>query len=364
MTEQGDEASLANAANWLRLIFHSLTCNNPGCVLGERCSGGKALISHVLTCSSSGACMVPSCASVRRLILHWLRCQDTHCRLCAAVWRDLSGHYEVNQQRGFSPRTERQMEPLPPEAPGTPDRTGAVLLPSSNSIEREDDANATGDGVAAFGRRRDEHAADVRIAELGIGHNNPPAQVTDRAVIQLQEATSYMRYLLYCLMCRQARVRLRVREADEGHDTAARAPGLHFWLNMAMPPQATGHVTAAVVAAAAPPAVAVAVAAIRPPTATAALRMALPSAGRRLLCHRLMCRNPLCALCSGTCELFTRGQGLRRELPVPSGLYDMDVIVHLSPPPPPPPSKPGASVFCPLLLPALSPPCSLYRVVL
>ncbi|GIL59196.1 hypothetical protein Vafri_13885 [Volvox africanus] len=292
-SEHGDDASVANAANWLRLIFHSLTCSNPACVLEERCAGGKALLSHVLTCTNPGACTVPSCTSVRRLTLHWLRCQDTQCRLCAGVWRDLSGHDEANAEQQPLRFRERLMESLPPEAPGTPDRSGAASTSFSCNIS-EDTVNSTGDGVGPSGQGHEEYAgveAEIVNVESHMG-----AAVTDRAVIQLQEATSYMRYLLYCLMCRDAR------------DSAARGPGQHFWINTLMPPPLQEHTQQA--------------------HSVAAGAARHGSAGRRLLGHRLLCQNPYCALCSGTCELFTRGQGLRRELPVPNGLRDMDLIVH------------------------------------
>ncbi|GIL84117.1 hypothetical protein Vretimale_11034 [Volvox reticuliferus] len=295
-SEHGDEASVANAANWLRLIFHSLTCSNPACVLEERCTGGKALLTHVLTCTNPGACTVPSCTSVRRLTLHWLRCQDTQCRLCAGVWRDLSGHDETNAQQQPLRVRARLMEPLPPEAPGTPDRNGVASTSISNSMS-EDAGNLVGDGDGPSGQGHEQDAApsggDMEIVDV---EYDMRAAVTDRAVIQLQEATSYMRYLLYCLMCRDAR------------DSAARGPGLQFWLSNLMSPPLQGHAQQVL--------------------SGAAGARGHRSAGRRLLGHRLLCQNPYCALCSGTCELFTRGQGLRRELPVPNGLRDMDLIVH------------------------------------
>ncbi|GLC42862.1 hypothetical protein PLESTF_000586000 [Pleodorina starrii] len=292
-SEQGDDASVANAANWLRLIFHSLTCNNPACVLDDRCSGGKALLSHVLTCSNPGACAVPSCTSVRRLTLHWLRCQDTQCRLCAGVWRDLSGsdgRHEQHQQ--FQPRA-RYNEPLPPEAPGTPDRNGAAPIADVFS-DRQPVANPGEEGVAPSGRGADDE--DMQVVDVDF---DPLLPVADRAVVQLQEATSYMRYLLHCLMCRNERA------------SPSRAPGLQFWLDALMPQGLMPHDGSA-----APPPLAVAAA------------VAPTIAGRRLLGHRLMCRNSFCALCSGTCDLFTRGRALHGQPPVPSGLHDMDLIVH------------------------------------
>ncbi len=73
----GDDSAVANACNWLRLIFHALTCNRPICQLGERCSNGKLVLSHLVTCAADpvGSCNVPSCNAVRRLALHWAGCK-------------------------------------------------------------------------------------------------------------------------------------------------------------------------------------------------------------------------------------------------------------------------------------------------
>ncbi|GFR42801.1 hypothetical protein Agub_g3769 [Astrephomene gubernaculifera] len=171
------------------------------------------------------------------------------------------------------------------------------------------------------------------MAAIAPGGATTPINPANRAVLQLQEATSYMRYLLHTLMRKQY-----------SGDAASRVAGRTFWLAVlrapALQPQqpqqrrqlpqrmaaADGGMGAAMEAAdaagAGAGAGAVGEAYLEPPSAAPTL------AGRRLVIHRLTCRNPYCALCAGTCELFTRGHALRSELRAPNTMRDMNNIVQ------------------------------------
>ncbi|GFR46042.1 hypothetical protein Agub_g7511 [Astrephomene gubernaculifera] len=316
-----EDLAVANAANWLRLTFHALTCNDSACCLGERCSGGKLLLSHILASSSPDACTaaVPQCTSVRRLVLHWLECQEPNCRLCAGVWRDISGYQEQHEGH-VRLSQDRGSDTVPPEQPGTPQRGG-----SPEPVDMDFHTSAFAGN--AVGRT---------MATISPAGAETPANPANRAVLQLQDVTSYMRYLLHTLMRKQS-----------SGDTASRAAGRMFWLEVlrapALQPQQQQQWTAChPVMAAADGGMGAAMEEaggatgagggsgagggayryLEPPSAAPTL------AGRRLVMHRLMCRNPYCALCAGTCELFTRGHALTGDLRAPQTMRDMDNIVQ------------------------------------
>ncbi|KXZ45739.1 hypothetical protein GPECTOR_51g725 [Gonium pectorale] len=150
----------------------------------------------------------------------------------------------------------------------------------------------------------------------------PHPALADRAVLHLLEATAYMRYLLQTLMSRNTR------------DAPNSGPGRNFWFNLWMPTGAGGQQPYGGYAGPEGQQVLEAggmVAQGPDPAAVAAAAAGVPArrpAGRRLLQHRLVCRNSYCALCAGTCDLFTRGHGLRLDPALPAGLREMDDIVQ------------------------------------
>ena len=71
--EEQQQQLVSNAVNWLRLLFHAITCRKGhACELGERCQEAKKLLAHMLCCQEHDRCA--HCASVRKLMLHYLTC--------------------------------------------------------------------------------------------------------------------------------------------------------------------------------------------------------------------------------------------------------------------------------------------------
>ncbi|KAG2486641.1 hypothetical protein HYH03_014697 [Edaphochlamys debaryana] len=294
-----DEAAIANAGNWLRLSFHVATCNLAPCQLGDRCGAGKELLAHIVTCSG-GACTLPACTSVKRLLRHWLVCQDPACRLCSGVWSDLSSFHPAGQGAPGPPQPQAPGSPEQPEHPGTPERApppelhpGSAASPSYSGGGAALEPRLSGGSFASPTTPGPSNGLAPAVASSPVA-----GAAAARASQQLQEATSYLKYILHSLMCRTAR------------DLPSRAPGVAFWLGMLGDGLAAGNGAGATGPL---------------PWPQAAPQ---PSAGQRLLHHRLTCRNTGCAMCSGTCDLFVRGNALRQELPVPQTLNQMDDIVQ------------------------------------
>lgn len=330
----GDPATVANACNWLRLIFHSLTCNRASCQLGERCRNGKLVLSHLVTCTASPVeeCEVPSCVAVRRLALHWAECKNEDCRLCSAVWRDLlvgggaAGHQHAADPHSAGYSSQLHTSPVPPvrTASGAHQEaydaafqgTASPLAPGSPSVyhhqhhyhgspggvqhppqhPNQDHAGGNQDhGYHHHEQQPQDQAYQQHLlqqhyaqqqqqqmlsdpvndmmasagAEGSTEHGASPNSTSSppTAADQLQAASGYLKYLFYCLMCKEPR------------DPKSVEVGKAFWKDMLSKPMVL-----------LPPA-----APDEPPR--------LP-AGRRLLYHRLCCRYPGCMLCRPTCDLF------------------------------------------------------------